>query len=439
LENIENVKGTHGDDIIDGNDNANRLEGLDGADMINGNDGDDTIIPNRPMPTADDTTDPVMDGSDVVDGGEHGDNGDTISYEGEEAARGVTIDLSTVVEAVEADPENNVVAAIAHVLVTVVDGANDMITVTGEGTEDDPHVSTIENIIGSPNDDTLAGDSRDNIIDGGPGGGTIDGGPGNDTLTGSGTINGGLGNDTLTGGPGGDNLNGGGGSDTIYAGVNSSGQSNDTIDAGDGTGIDDDPDTDADESAGETDIVSFAMVTEDTVEDVDADMATQGDQGVTVADTNDWGAEQVHGSPLADNITGSSGRDMIVGHDGDDTLDGNGGGTGTGDEFSKATADILVGAGGDDTLNGTDGSVEVFAVHVGTGGDDTITAFTLKEDHLHFVAEEVTHTCALAATVSTVFCTLSTDQTVTVTYTGTLTDPLDLDADLNIVNDPNAG
>ena len=111
---------------------------------------------------------------------------------------------------------------------------------------------------------------------------------------------------------------------------------------------------------------------------------------------------------------------------------------GTGDAFSKATADVLVGAGGDDTLNGTDGSVEVFAVHV-NAGDDTITAFTLKEDHLHFVAGEVTHTCALGAGAMEVICTLSTGQTVTITYTGTLTDPLDLDADLNIVNDPNAG
>ena len=34
--NIENVKGTHGDDIISGDGNANLLKGLDGADIING-------------------------------------------------------------------------------------------------------------------------------------------------------------------------------------------------------------------------------------------------------------------------------------------------------------------------------------------------------------------------------------------------------------------
>ena len=238
-----------------------------------------------------------------------------------------------------------------------------------------------------------------------------------------------------------DTLNGGEGSDTIHAGVNANGESNDTINAGTG------PMSEGDDTADPVvppmdlgvDIVSFAMITEDTVEDTENDMATQGDQGVTATIGANWNAEQVHGSPLADNITGSDGRDMIVGGDGDDTLDGNGGGTGTGEDFSKATADVLVGAGGDDTLEGTDGSVEVFAVHVDAGGDDTITAFTLEEDHLHFVAGEVTHTCALAATANTVICTLSTGQTVTITYTGTLTDPLDLDADLNIVNDPDAG
>ena len=48
LANIENVKGTHGNDILNGDENANLLKGLDGADIINGNGGDDTILPNRP-------------------------------------------------------------------------------------------------------------------------------------------------------------------------------------------------------------------------------------------------------------------------------------------------------------------------------------------------------------------------------------------------------
>ena len=48
MTGIENVKGTHGDDIINGNGEANLLEGLDDADVINGHGGDDIILPNRP-------------------------------------------------------------------------------------------------------------------------------------------------------------------------------------------------------------------------------------------------------------------------------------------------------------------------------------------------------------------------------------------------------
>ena len=65
------------------------------------------------------------------------------------------------------------------------------------------------------------------------------------------------------------------------------------------------------------DIVSFAMITEDTREDDENNPDAQGDQGVTATIGANWNAEQVHGSPLADSITGSDGRDMIVGGDGD--------------------------------------------------------------------------------------------------------------------------
>ena len=102
LTGIENVKGSHGPDEIDGDENANLLKGLDGADTINGRGGDDTIIPNRPAnadgsanvedPVDGGTPTPAMDGSDTVNGGAG--DGDTISYEGE--ARGVTVTLSSL-------------------------------------------------------------------------------------------------------------------------------------------------------------------------------------------------------------------------------------------------------------------------------------------------------------------------------------------------------
>ena len=42
--NIENVKGTHGNDIINDDGNANLLRGLDGMDVTNGHAGDDTFV-----------------------------------------------------------------------------------------------------------------------------------------------------------------------------------------------------------------------------------------------------------------------------------------------------------------------------------------------------------------------------------------------------------
>ena len=96
LISIENVKGTHGDDVINGDGSANVLKGLDGKDTINGKGGDDTILPNRPAmlnamgdqianvtdigDVANVTPEGGVDGADVIDGG---DGSDTISYEGE--------------------------------------------------------------------------------------------------------------------------------------------------------------------------------------------------------------------------------------------------------------------------------------------------------------------------------------------------------------------
>ena len=182
LTNIENVKGTHGNDIINGDGNANLLKGLDGADVINGHGGDDTILPNRPAGvdamgvkvanTADaDTAPDTDDGVDVVDGGE---GSDTINYEGE--SRGVTVDLSTVVPAEGTmtleDTTDDVIAHVAATVEGVTDP--DMIKVGNIGTEDEPNVvSTIENVIGGFGGDTLTGDARANTLTGGAMGDTL--------------------------------------------------------------------------------------------------------------------------------------------------------------------------------------------------------------------------------------------------------------------------
>ena len=448
LVSIENVKGSHGDDMIDGNDGPNLLKGLDGADTINGNGGDDTIIPNRPADpgmTATDVAnvaDPASDdGIDMVDGGA---GIDTISYGGE--GTDVTVDLGTTVPAADPVP--------VHVAAVVSGAATDRIAVENKGTEEMPeHVSTVENVTGGTLADTLTGDDRDNVLTGGFGNDTLSGGGGNDTLSGGAdndtlngnagddtlnggdgtdTLNGNAGDDTLNGGDGADELDGGEGSDMIYAM-----QGDTSIDGGTGPLSEDDETTlDVDESGADLgmDTVSYVMQG-DTNDTMDGDQGIEITLGVDVEN-----AELVIGSPFADIITGSTGRDFIMGGDGDDTLSSGGGGTTTGEDFDKNKADVLAGMGGNDSLTGGSGT-DVFAVHSGAG-NDTISAFELGTDHLHlldFSDGDDAHDCDRAAPASTVICILSSGQDVTIRHTGTFTIPLNLTKDLNIVVVPPAG
>lgn len=336
LTNIENVKGTHGNDIINGDGNANRLEGLDGADMINGHGGNDTILPNRPVmidamgdrvsnvttiTAITDITDIAeagVDGIDKVDGGE---GKDTISYEGESA--GVTVDLSATdapgfIAAVEDDP--TVVPHFTATVGTVVD----QIAVVNMPTEDDPDeenlVSTIENVTGGFGGDTLTGDSRDN---------ELIGGAGVDTLSGAG------GNDTLIGGAGADNLNGNAGDDT-YLYVNG--------------------DTVSEEANEGMDTVRYAPPADDpTTNGIDESM-----NGVTA--TTPSNVETVFGTQNADTLTAAAGA-TILGLGGDDTLTADAGGS------------TLVGCAGENTLVGAAGN-DVFGVYNDGANADTIQNFT---------------------------------------------------------------
>ncbi len=355
LANIENVKGTHGPDRIDGNKKANLLKGLDDADIINGHEGDDTIIPNRPMVVDGETPD---DGVDVVDGGA---DSDTISYEGEAAANGVTIDLNTdsdaFVEAVIAMPDEDppVEAVIAYIPATVTGGAVDWIKVVDEGTEDAPNVlSTIENLKGGAGVDILTGDTRANRIYGLAGGDTLRG-EAADAETGSGDmLDGGAGADTLYGGPGGDTLIGGPDDDTLLAG----GPGDDTyvVEVGDPVTVT--------ETMGEgMDTLRYAVLADDPATD-DVDESKLGTGPVTTPPN----VETVLGTPNDDEITAVVGGATILGREGDDELNG---GTGEG-------VDTLVGCTGENKLNGGGGN-DIFGVFNDGTNADTIEDFTTGE------------------------------------------------------------
>ena len=357
LTNIENVKGTHTNDRIDGDDNANLLKGLDGADVINGRGGDDTIIPNRPMVVENETP---RDGADVVDGGA---GSDTISYEGEAAGDGgVTIDLNTIV------------AAHFAYITAIVGDANDndvvdQIKVVNEGTEDDPKwVSTIENLKGGAGEDALTGDTRANRIYGLAGSDTLHGGAGDDTLMGGAgddTLHGGAGDDTLMGGAGDDTLHGGAGDDTYVVVVGDGGT------------------TAVEDADGGMDTLKYvAQADDEMTEGMDESEIGVGAMGSLVSTFKN--VEVTLGTPNADYLMAHIGGATILGREGDDNLNG-----GAGD-------DRLVGCAGENTLNGGAGD-DVFGVLNGSTtneiGDFTTGEGMATTDEIHlkgFAGEAVT-------------------------------------------------
>jgi Ca2+-binding RTX toxin-like protein len=141
LLQIENLTGGPFGDTLIGNDGVNVLSGLDGDDVLMGAGGDDVLIGGR-----------------LADTLVGGDGIDTASYVNSSAA--VQVSLATG------------------------NGTD------GEATGDT--LSTIENLTGSSNNDTLQGDSAVNVLNGGAGDDVLKGGGGADQLiggTGSDTAN----------------------------------------------------------------------------------------------------------------------------------------------------------------------------------------------------------------------------------------------------------
>jgi Ca2+-binding RTX toxin-like protein len=90
-----------------------------------------------------------------------------------------------------------------------------------DGTAEGDTLANVENLTGSPYDDTLIGDDGVNILDGGFGDDTIEGGGGDDILIGfygHDTLRGGDGSDALMGDRGNDWLDGGTGDDRMSGG-----------------------------------------------------------------------------------------------------------------------------------------------------------------------------------------------------------------------------
>ena len=332
----DNLDGGGGNDVLYGARGNDVLRGGPGSDSFEGGPGNDVIIVDffdftngEEEPDQEDRDTTLAQG--VFDGGENDDgtkDSDTLSF----------ADFDDD----DADGDGN------GVTVTMADA---MVIYRGT-TSATNFFKNIENLIGSPDIDSLTGDAGDNIIEGGPGGDTLNGGtdgmdtvsyrssPGKvevvlntsanfgdargDAVTGFDNLIGSAFDDVLTGDTnpnvieglaGADTLNGGGGGDTLSYESSNAGV---TVDLRAGTGN-------------------------------NSDMIRTSSGGHAAGDK----------VPLNSfvNVIGSAHADTLTGDNNNNTLEGRGGN------------DKLNGDGGDDTLNGGPGGDTLD----GGIGEDTVT------------------------------------------------------------------
>ncbi len=354
LRNIENARGSKGDDSITGSDGVNELwggegndiiEGLAGNDTLHGEAGNDTLIGGD----GDDSLEGGL-GNDTLEGGlgndtlNGGSNEDTASYKNSTA--GLTIYLTELPTTDPAYRANIGAEAVGDIYIG------------------------IENIEGSSFDDTITGDNKNNKLWGGAGNDILYGGLGNDTLYGD------EGDDTLEGGLGADVFNGGIGEDTVtYQNIKGNLAIDLTYRKASGAGSNGNREANDDEIGDDVEIVigaeggtTFYSGTRT------ADIKIQGMTGFTntvnysgngtgseiyldqskintgVAAHDSYqniqdvigtgGADRIKGDAHNNHIKGDDGDDTLLASDGDDTLDG-GKGSDTAD-FSDISTELTV-------------------------------------------------------------------------------------------------
>ena len=232
---IEQFLGSNFVDSLFGSGAADILDGGDGDDFISGRGGDDTLTGGAGNDTlqGDEGQDALIGGPGI----------DTASYAG----------------------ASNFVRIFLH----------DASLNTGIGIGDT--FDSIENLLGSNFNDTLAGDALANVLDGGSG-------IGNDILQGLG------GDDTLIGGDGNDDLDGGAGADDLQGGAG-------------------------------VDVANYENATAGLTVDFNSPSANTGD---AAGDTYS-SIENIQGTDFSDTLSADDNANLIAGNDGNDTLAGRGG------------------------------------------------------------------------------------------------------------------
>lgn len=275
----DEILGFGGNDTLNGQSGDDRQFGSTGNDVLNGDRGDDALFGQR--------------GGDVLRGGE-GDDLLAGGAGGDQLFGGVGIDTASYA------------ASFTAVQIALFNN-----TASG-GPANGDQLSSIENVIGTQFDDTIAGDAGANRLDGLGGADSLNGGNGEDVLSGNG------GNDMLEGGGGADELFGGGGSDTAVYQSSTSGV---TVALFDGT-------------------AQGGHATGDTFASIENIVGSNRNDNLS----GDGGANRLQGRFGSDTLNGGNGNDALGGEGGNDTLIG---GRGNDDLFGGSGNDRFVFANGD--------------------------------------------------------------------------------------------
>jgi len=363
--------GTTGDDLITGTAGADIVASGDGRDMVTGGAGDDVLSGGAgdDMIVGDVGDDRIAGGlgADILVGGA---GRDVLSYAG--SGVGVTVDLLRLT------------ASGGDATGDLFDGFED---VEGSAQADSLAGDTGTNrLYGGAGNDTLAGGAGDDILSGGAGADLLDGGAGFDradygastaavtvdladgsasggdaagdrlvgieAVSGSGyadTLSGGVEGDRFDGGAGDDLIDGRGGDDVLIGGTGS-----DTLIGGDGL--------DSADYSGSGAAVAI---------DLGAGTTSGGDaQGDTLR-----GIERLVGSRFGDTLTGDAGDNWLVGGAGADKLTG-GAGIDTAD-YSASSAAVSVALGSSGSGGDAEGDVLAGIENlVGSDYGDTLTGDT---------------------------------------------------------------
>jgi Ca2+-binding RTX toxin-like protein len=217
VSGIEEVWGSDGDDLLVGDDLANKLYGNDGADILRGGGGNDTIDSDRRG--SGDLAGDIVDGGagddtisvSVNDSADGGAGNDVLNLFLGGVDQGVTLDLSALWQGGSARLGSGTITGFERFEAIQGTSGNDDITIGtpmpvpqvwgvdgGEGDDRLTGGANRDGLFGDAGNDILIGLGNDDILYGGDGDDRLEGGAGNDRLTGS------AGHDILIGGDGSD-------------------------------------------------------------------------------------------------------------------------------------------------------------------------------------------------------------------------------------------